>query len=201
MLFANNVQVGVFIKNLVARLAEEIGTGTLKARSPVLAKFLFLNKPPGAKNDSSTQDGTITKEVQDESLLRNDTNITSHHSSLFQVGESEEHPNKEKHQSLQRFASEFREKSTCFVDLGVYSKNRLFRLLGSSKYGKTPAAALRISDTNKFPFLEFSNEKFYSSEPMRADLEGNTISDLCLNSPNTNEVRSFQSVSIPIPIL
>jgi hypothetical protein len=28
-------------------------------------------------------------------------------------------------------------KKTCFIDLGVYTRNRLFRCLGSSKYGKT----------------------------------------------------------------
>ena len=28
-------------------------------------------------------------------------------------------------------------KKTCFIDLGVYTRNRLFRCLGSSKFGKT----------------------------------------------------------------
>lgn len=50
----------------------------------------------------------------------------------------------------------------CIVDLGVYTRNRLFRLLGSSKFGKHSSAALRIADANQFPFPEgFSNELFY----------------------------------------
>lgn len=52
--------------------------------------------------------------------------------------------------------------TTCFIDMGVYTRNRLFRLLGSSKYGRPASAALRISDSNTFPFPEgFTNESFY----------------------------------------
>jgi Herpesviridae UL52/UL70 DNA primase len=51
---------------------------------------------------------------------------------------------------------------TCLIDLGVYTRNRLFRLLGSTKFGKPPSAALRIADANEFPFPEgFGNESFY----------------------------------------
>lgn len=51
---------------------------------------------------------------------------------------------------------------TCFIDLGVYTRNRLFRILGSSKYGKPSAAALRLAEANAFPFPEgFANDKFY----------------------------------------
>jgi hypothetical protein len=53
-------------------------------------------------------------------------------------------------------------KTTCIVDLGVYTRNRLFRLLGSSKFGKPASAALRIADSNEFPFpAGFANECFY----------------------------------------
>jgi hypothetical protein len=38
---------------------------------------------------------------------------------------------------------------TPFVDLGVYTRNRLFRVLGSSKFGKT--TPLQISKVNQFP--------------------------------------------------
>ena len=52
--------------------------------------------------------------------------------------------------------------TTCFVDMGVYTRNRLFRLLGSSKFGKPASAALRIANTNTFPFPNgFSNDSFY----------------------------------------
>lgn len=51
---------------------------------------------------------------------------------------------------------------SCLIDMGVYTKNRLFRLMGSMKYGKPIAAAFRIADTNEFPFLnQFGNESFY----------------------------------------
>ncbi|KAL7560945.1 hypothetical protein ACA910_022433 [Epithemia clementina (nom. ined.)] len=53
---------------------------------------------------------------------------------------------------------------TCIVDLGVYTKNRLFRLLGSCKYGKPASAALRIAEENEFPFApKFGNDNFYKA--------------------------------------
>lgn len=40
-------------------------------------------------------------------------------------------------------------KTSCFIDLGVYTRNRLFRVFGSSKFGKK--ATLEVSDTNQYP--------------------------------------------------
>jgi len=54
---------------------------------------------------------------------------------------------------------------TCFVDLGVYTRNRLFRLMGSTKFGKCASAALRIANANKFCFpAGFTNNKFYLTD-------------------------------------
>lgn len=53
-------------------------------------------------------------------------------------------------------------KKTCFIDTGVYTRNRLFRLIGSSKWGKSPDCALRFADNNQFPLPRgFGNERFY----------------------------------------
>lgn len=51
----------------------------------------------------------------------------------------------------------------CFVDTGVYTRNRIFRLMGSMKYGKDASAALRIATSNQFP-LGISNDDFYHCE-------------------------------------
>ncbi|KAK1736093.1 UL52/UL70 DNA primase domain-containing protein [Skeletonema marinoi] len=49
-------------------------------------------------------------------------------------------------------------KLTCIIDLGVYTRNRLFRLLGSKKFGKSCDATLRIAKTNEFLFpKQFDN--------------------------------------------
>lgn len=51
------------------------------------------------------------------------------------------------------------------IDMGVYTRNRLFRLMGSSKFGKPTTAALRIAVSNEFPFPEsFGNDCFYPPE-------------------------------------
>jgi hypothetical protein len=42
-------------------------------------------------------------------------------------------------------------RTSCFVDLGVYTKNRLFRIWGSCKYGKSSKAILRLASRNQFP--------------------------------------------------
>ena len=53
-------------------------------------------------------------------------------------------------------------RQTHFIDMGVYTRNRIFRLLGSTKFGKPPSAALRIAETNRYPFpTGFDNAKFY----------------------------------------
>ena len=104
-LFANTNDMGKFVKYFVGQLAEQIATGTLQDKRPVLSKYLFIN----AKQNSTHANTT-----------------------------------------------------TCIIDLGVYTRNRLFRLLGASKYGKSPSAALRIAKTNQFPFPNgFDNDKFY----------------------------------------
>ena len=60
-------------------------------------------------------------------------------------------------------------KLTRFIDLGVYTRNRIFRILGSTKFGKPRDAALRIAEANEFPFPNgFDNSKFYLSA-MNAD--------------------------------
>jgi hypothetical protein len=49
-----------------------------------------------------------------------------------------------------------------FIDMGVYTRNRIFRLLGSTKFGKPTEAALRIAEANRYPFpVGFDNTKFY----------------------------------------
>jgi hypothetical protein len=62
---------------------------------------------------------------------------------------------------------------SCFIDLGVYTRNRLFRIMASCKFGKPPSASLRISSSNKFPFPQgFSNDSFYV--PAKASEEQRT---------------------------
>jgi hypothetical protein len=43
-------------------------------------------------------------------------------------------------------------KKSCFIDLGVYTRNRLFRVFGSSKFGKK--ATLEVASTNEYPTIE-----------------------------------------------
>jgi len=75
--------------------------------------------------------------------------------------------NETQHESVEDAKDTIQHKTTCFVDTGVYTRNRLFRLMGSTKYGKPASAALHISSTNEFSFSEkIGNEHFYVPEMM-----------------------------------
>ena len=107
-LFADAHSAGIFAKQFVSRLADELADGRLVDKHPTLSRNLFVK----------------TKD-----------------------------PNK----------------TTCFVDLGVYTRNRLFRLMGSSKFGKQSSAALRIADSNEFKFPEkFSNSSFFVPDQLQS---------------------------------
>ena len=131
-LFVDAPAVGSFIRHVVGRLAEEIATGELQCRRPILAKHLFVH--------TKERDAGEAPE------------------STPQVG--------------------FADDTTCFIDIGVYTRNRLFRLLGSAKYGKPSSAALRIASANAFPFPKgFTNDRFYVPD------QENTAGDSNSSSP------------------
>ena len=53
-------------------------------------------------------------------------------------------------------------RKTYFIDLSVYTRNRVFRLMASTKFGKRPDAGLRIAKSNRFAFPSgFGNSNFY----------------------------------------
>ncbi|CAB9521107.1 directed primase/polymerase protein [Seminavis robusta] len=69
-------------------------------------------------------------------------------------------------------------KKSCFVDLGVYTRNRLFRLLGSAKFGKPADCALRLASSNQFPLPRgFGNDMFYVPAMVKSETEDNCEED------------------------
>jgi len=90
-------------------------------------------------------------------------------------------------------------KLTRFIDLGVYTRNRIFRLLGSTKFGKPADAALRIAEANEFPFpISFDNTKFYLPEMGKgpqndsdADAGHNGVGDVSLVPSQCDDFESF----------
>ena len=47
-------------------------------------------------------------------------------------------------------------KPSCFIDLGVYTRNRLFRCYGSSKFGKPNI--LKVASTNQYPLISLPGD-------------------------------------------
>jgi len=155
-LFADAVECGVFVKSFVGRLAEEVATGELYGRSPVLAQCLFVysqvSKSTTTPPSRSSVVGSNTDEKHNED------------------GPTEDHPSPQisQRQSYLKEPStsskmDNTRKQTCFIDTGVYTRNRIFRLMGSVKYGKPTSGTLRVSSTNQFPFGDtFGNEHFFA---------------------------------------
>ena len=84
---------------------------------------------------------------------------------------------------------------TCIVDLGVYTKNRLFRLLGSCKYGKPASAALRIAQENEFPFPpNFGNDNFYKKKGSNS-----STTTTIVPTPTFERRRTIQVVAKMVP--
>ena len=140
-LFADARSAGFFVKQFIGRLADELSTGVLTTRRPTLAKHLFVNSQA---SKAEVQSSEMLDEIHNTDMaVHNDYTGSSVATTKVDA----------------KFTDQ---KKVCFVDLGVYTRNRLFRLMGSSKFGKPVSAALRISDANSFPFPpEFDNSKFY----------------------------------------
>ncbi|KAL9179272.1 hypothetical protein ACHAXT_008562 [Thalassiosira profunda] len=87
-------------------------------------------------------------------------------------------------------------KLTRFIDLGVYTRNRIFRLLGSTKFGKPPSAALRIAEANQFPFGGFDNTNFFLSAMSNAASEELDVETAAGTVDRDDDFESFcQSLS------
>lgn len=142
-LFQNAMECGVFVKHFVERLVEEVVTDGMGDDYDVLKMALFVNSTISSSSSSSCSTATTTTTTSTTTTTTNPSN------------QNKELQNK-----------------TLFIDTGVYTRNRLFRLMGSSKFGKPVSAALRISDSNQFPFpKDFGNEQFFVPV-MRKSLSG-----------------------------
>lgn len=177
--------MGQFVKLWVGRLAEDIATGKLQTKRPILAKYLFVNEKAAAsdletKNEeqmnNNNDDNNNTQQQQSQTFVEETTSVQLE-KERYQVKEidsiqsqsiieEEEIPistttkPKSNTSSLKK-----NDTTTCIIDLGVYTRNRLFRLMGAAKYGKSPSAALRIADSNAFEFpAGFSNDNFYKQQ-------------------------------------
>jgi len=141
-LFANAIEVGIFVKNFVSRVAGEQANGLMLQRDrKVLAKYFLVNSAPPQK------EGEL-KAIE----------------------------------------------KTCFVDTGVYTRNRLFRIVGSSKYGKPHSASLRIADVNTFPFSTgFDNSKFYKLEKTSSGDQADSCEDEDLEYTPEVDLKNFEA--------
>jgi len=129
--------------------------------------------------------GRLAEDLSTGMLVSRRTTLAQHLFVNSQASKTKETASTESDESKAvRPTNEFNNKKvTCFVDLGVYTRNRLFRLMGSMKYGKPASAALRIADVNEFQFpAGFDNSRFYlddQTHPVDANIKFPDPSDSC----------------------
>lgn len=90
----------------------------------------------------------ITYEVIVSNFTSSDTDITLCHSDnpANRITEYQEHYRKPRSQYLNLWFEDNEGNRAFIVDLGVYSKNRMFRILNSSKQGKNAVLSIQPSD-------------------------------------------------------
>jgi hypothetical protein len=96
-------------------------------------------------------------------------------------------------------------KQTCFIDLGVYTRNRLFRCLGSSKFGKTSTLQVvlheKVEEQDQVEKEE--NDDKYNDDnadiPSTGNDDGTERHYYPLNFPSKKQLSSSQS-SNPLSI-
>jgi len=142
-LFKDAPTCGIFVKKFVGRIVEEVTTGMMEEKCPALAKYLFVNNDnSNNKNNNSHKNKVVIEESEKEN-----TNINI---------------NKDQDQDQYRNPCQ---SMTCFVDIGVYTRNRLFYLLNLAKFGKPLSAGFRIASANQFSFPDgFNNELFFNPD-------------------------------------
>ena len=92
-------------------------------------------------------------------------------------------------------------KQTCFIDLGVYTRNRIFRCLGSSKFGKTSILQVVLHEKleEQDQVEKEENDDKYNNDntdiPSTGNDDGTERHYYPLNFPSKKELSSSQSSS------
>jgi hypothetical protein len=138
----------------VGRLVDEIVTGCMGDEYDALKQYFLVNP-----------------KSRDEELISKDEEQLHHHQQNASQRKDDCPQNTQQLSIRQKIP---------FVDTGVYTRNRLFRLLGSSKYGKSVSATLRIAESNKFPFPpNFGNHRFYVQDKKESQHDCSEIGTVC----------------------
>ena len=100
-------------------------------------------------------------------------------------------------------------KPVCFADLGVYTRNRLFRLFGSCKFGKTATLSLSVQDKRKYwnpgrtgfnaKEARSENQPWASSSLHTATLQREDLAKLVLEASFVVPMDLFLTAALPIP--
>jgi len=138
----------------------EIGTGTV-VETPItkcgISHEILVSQAPNKESQSkheisANSDVHISGDEPSEESNKELSPSKDERKDENEDGIEKNHQEETQHNPSRHHA--YDQNKTCFVDTGVYTRNRLFRLLGSSKFGKPPSAALRVAAANTFKFSD-----------------------------------------------
>lgn len=164
-LFRNNVTVGSLVCLIISDITEKDENSLEPPHADVLDQSTLK------ADNMHTAEGTDRSDDVNKSTLIDSDGQGEFHRGLPCDGDSSLPPNSIIQGYEELWVKKENGKVTCFVDLGVYTRNRAFRLWNSSKYGKNAPFQVLFTDRKKYHGLSDSimkNEREKSS-----DLSGN----------------------------
>jgi hypothetical protein len=147
ILFRNNIVIGSLVDLILQDITETAITSKVQSCS--------ASRPMGMKSPIINNDSEKSPiETPIKNYLVSEINASDSESLLIPLSKQSNIP-KLAYEML--WVNKENGKKACFIDLGVYTRNRAFRLWNSSKFGKNVAFSLLSADKKLYRGLNMSN--------------------------------------------
>ena len=164
-LFRNNITVGSLVCLIISDITEKEENSLAPSHDDVLEQSSLK------ADDMHTVEETDRGDDVNKSTLIDSDGQGEFHRGLPSDSDSSMPPNSIIQGYEELWVKKENGKVTCFVDLGVYTRNRAFRLWNSSKYGKD--APFQVLFTDRKKYLGLSNSIMKIEKEKSSDLSGN----------------------------
>ena len=164
-LFRNNITVGSLVCLIISDITEKEENSLAPSHADVSDQRLLK------ADDMHTVEETDRSDDVNKSTLIDSDGQGESHRGLPSDSDSSMPPNSIIQGYEELWVKKENGKVTCFVDLGVYTRNRAFRLWNSSKYGKN--APFQVLFTDRKKYLGLSNSIMKIEREKSSVLSGN----------------------------
>jgi hypothetical protein len=162
-LFRNNIVVGSLVNMIINDITTTSHNDDESDKPKNLSQEFILDSGCGneEKFEDINWDNNYDQEMIDEDkiILDKGNSKNEHESSIqkLQIFPDISHEMKPRKEYEALWVNKENGQKTCFVDLGVYTRNRAFRLWNSSKFGKNVPFKILREDKKRYKGLDTSN--------------------------------------------